>query len=148
MLRDRDGGVWIGQLDGLVHVHDGRSDTFVRSDGLSGDSVVRIFEDREGNIWVATAGGIDRFREAAAATYSSSQGLSSSFVVAVLSTSDGSMWFSTATGLNRLRDGRLTVYRGRRDETPLRPPSDLTPASVQRGSGKRLARPCEFSLSG
>ena len=39
LLRDRDGGLWIGTTrQGLVHVHQGRSDVFARSDGLSGDS--------------------------------------------------------------------------------------------------------------
>ena len=36
---------------------------FRRSDGLSGDFVIRLFEDREGNIWVATVDGLDRFRD-------------------------------------------------------------------------------------
>ena len=40
LLRDRDGGLWIGTNDrGLLHVHQGRTDLFARSDGLSGDSV-------------------------------------------------------------------------------------------------------------
>src|ERR1700752_293741 len=52
MLRDRQGNIWIGTVDrGLVHVHDGRTDTFTTSDGLSGDFVNTFFEDREGNIW-------------------------------------------------------------------------------------------------
>ena len=38
LLRDRDGGLWIGTTDqGLLHVHQGRTDVFARSDGLSGD---------------------------------------------------------------------------------------------------------------
>jgi signal transduction histidine kinase/ligand-binding sensor domain-containing protein len=137
VLRDRDGGVWIGRLDGLVHVHQGRSDTFLRSDGLSGDGVSRMFEDREGNIWVATSGGVDRFREAAAATFSSNQGLSSSVVGAVLAASDGGTWFSTSTGLNRWRDRQLTAYHGPREPADQRPRSDLTSATVRErwGSG-------------
>ena len=51
ILRDRDGGLWIGTSDrGLVHVHQGRTDVFERSDGLSGDFIERLFEDREGDI--------------------------------------------------------------------------------------------------
>ena len=64
LLRDRDGGLWIGTIGGgLLHVHQGRTDAFSRSDGLSGDNILSLFEDRERNIWVATYGGLDRFRE-------------------------------------------------------------------------------------
>jgi ligand-binding sensor domain-containing protein len=71
MLRDRNGGLWIGMLDrGLLHVHQGRTDVFGRPDGLSGDTVESLFEDHEGNIWVATRDGFDRFRDFAVPTVS------------------------------------------------------------------------------
>src|SRR4029453_13391154 len=55
LLRDRDGGLWIGTPEGgLIHVHQGRADVFTKLDGLSGDISCSIFEDREGNIWIAT----------------------------------------------------------------------------------------------
>ena len=78
LLRDRNGGLWIGTADaGLLHVHQGRTDVFTQPDGLSGDSVTSLFEDREGNIWVATIDGLDRFRDFAVPTISVKQGLSS-----------------------------------------------------------------------
>ena len=112
MLRDRDGGIWAGTTSrGLVHVHDGVTNLFSRTDGLSGDGVGAIFEDREGSIWVATLDGLDRFRKPAAVVYSANQGLSSNRVTAVYASRDGGMWVGTAAGLNRWRDGRVTVYR-------------------------------------
>ena len=114
LLRDRDGGLWGGTTThGLVHMHDGVTDIFSRFDGLSGDSIVSIFEDREGSIWVSTTDGLDRFRESAVVSYSVSQGLSNSRVSSVLASSDGSVWVSTYDGLNRWKDGRMTVYRER-----------------------------------
>jgi ligand-binding sensor domain-containing protein len=51
MLRDRDGCLWIGTPDqGLLHIHQGRTDRFVRSEGLSGEAVLDLFEDREGDL--------------------------------------------------------------------------------------------------
>ena len=112
LLRDRNGGLWIGTLDrGLVHVHQGRTDVFAQSDGLSGDFVTSLFEDREGNIWIATIDGLDRFRDFAVATISAKQGLSSAQVGSVLATRDGSLWFGTGDGLNRWNNGQITVYR-------------------------------------
>ena len=78
LLRDRDGGLWIGTFGrGLVHVHQGRTDVFAQSDGLSADDAANsLFEDREGNIWVATSNGLDRFRDFAVARFAVNQGLS------------------------------------------------------------------------
>jgi signal transduction histidine kinase/ligand-binding sensor domain-containing protein len=114
LLRDHEGGLWIGTLgQGLVHVHQGRTDVFVQSDGLSGDSVYRLFEDREGNIWAATNGGLDRFRDFAVPTFSVNQGLSNAGVGSVLADRDGSVWLGTGEGLNRWNHGQITVYRER-----------------------------------
>jgi len=112
ILRDRDGGLWIGTVErGLVHVHHGRMDVFERSDGLSGDFIESLFEDREGNIWVATLDGLDRFRDLAVSTISIKQGLSNSAVMSVLAARDGSVWLGTLNGLNRWNNGQITVYR-------------------------------------
>src|SRR5262245_49779466 len=69
ILRDRDGALWIGTYgDGLVHVHQGRTDVLTRLGGLSGDRVHDLFEDREGNVWVLTDSGLDWFRDLAVVT--------------------------------------------------------------------------------
>ena len=103
ILRDRDGALWIGTRDhGLLHLHDGRIDSFGRLDGLSGGFVVRLFEDREGSIWITTTDGIDRFRAQAAATYSFDE-----TVASVMADQDGSLWVSTTRGLYRWLEGRM-----------------------------------------
>ena len=111
LLRDREGGLWIGTLDaGLLHVHQGRMDVYTTAEGLSGNSVESIFEDREGSIWVATIDGVDRFRNYAIPTISVKQGLSSSVVVCILAAQDGSVWLGTSDGLDRWKDGQVTIY--------------------------------------
>jgi signal transduction histidine kinase/ligand-binding sensor domain-containing protein len=112
LLRDRNGGLWIGTTErGLLHVHTERTDAFARSDGLSGDFVMALFEDREGDIWVATLDGLDRFRDFAVPTTSASQGLSNAVVNSVLAARDGSVWLGTANGLDRWKNGQITIYR-------------------------------------
>jgi len=112
IFRDRDGGLWVGTSgSGIVHFHEGRTDLFSPSDGLTGGTVYEFFEDREGNIWVATSGGLDRFRELPVVTYSRNQGLSSRPSGAFLGTADGNVWITSNEGLLRLNDGQVTVYR-------------------------------------
>ena len=117
MLRDREGGLWIATAaKGLVHIHQGRTEVFSQSDGLTADRVVKFFEDREGNIWVSTGNGLDRFRELPVVTYSLQQGLSAPPSGAVLGVRDGSIWFGTADGLNRLSRGQFLLYRPRNEQ--------------------------------
>jgi signal transduction histidine kinase/ligand-binding sensor domain-containing protein len=114
LLRDRDGGLWIGTNgQGLLHVHQGRTDLSTQSDGLSGDVIESLFEDREGNIWVATLDGLDRFRDFAIPTISARQGLSNAAIGSVLAARDGSVWLGTRDGLNRWSNGQTTIYRKR-----------------------------------
>src|SRR5271157_1943271 len=119
LLRDRNGGLWIGTLDrGLLRVHQGRTDRFAKSDGLSGDAIYGLFEDREGNVWVATSDGLDRFRDVSVPTISVKQGLSNASVGSVLAARDGSIWLGTRDGLDRWNDGQVTIYRKRSSGLP------------------------------
>jgi signal transduction histidine kinase/ligand-binding sensor domain-containing protein len=109
MLRDRDGGLWVGTQDqGIIHVRRGAVDVFARANGLSHDFVISLFEDREGNIWVATLNGLDRFRDVAVTRISTQQGLSNDTVTAVQASQDGDVWLGTVNGLNRWKDGRIS----------------------------------------
>ena len=127
ILRDRDGGLWIGTLQlGLVHVHQGRTDVFGPASGLSGPNVYRLFEDREGNIWVSTVDGIDRFRDFAVGTITTEQGLSNRAVLSVLPDRDGSVWLATRDGLSKWINGQITIPRigsTKADENGLKPTS-------------------------
>jgi signal transduction histidine kinase len=110
LLRDRDGGLWIGTHgDGLRHLHDGLIDSFTHAEGLSDDNVWSLFEDREGNIWVATSDGFDRFRAVTVSSVGVKQGLSSTLVDSVLAAHDGTVWIATNRGLNHWTQGHITV---------------------------------------
>ena len=111
VLRDRDGGLWVGTLQrGMLHVHHGRTSVFGESDGLSSDRILSLLEDREGNVWVGTAEGLDRFRQTQTISISAKQGLSNPSVVSVLLAHDNSVWLSTLDGLNHWNNGRVTIY--------------------------------------
>jgi signal transduction histidine kinase/ligand-binding sensor domain-containing protein len=131
LLRDREGGLWIGTSgQGLLHVHQGRTDVFTPADGLSGDHINSLFEDREGNIWAATNDGLDHFRDFAVPTISSKRGLSTGNVYSVLAARDGSVWLGTPDGLNGWNDGQITIYRQRSGRLLTRP--------AQQGSAREV----------
>jgi signal transduction histidine kinase/ligand-binding sensor domain-containing protein len=138
LRRDRDGGLWAGTNHGVVHVHNGITDVFSQTDGLSGDDVSAILEDREGNIWIATDGGLDRFRASAVVSYSALQGLSSGRVMSVLASIDGSVWVGTSDGLNRWANGDVTVYRER--SAPVAPGSRPLSRTVREFTGAGMPR--------
>ena len=99
LLRDRDGGLWIGTHErGLIHVHQGRTEIFRKADGLSGDISCSLFEDREGNVWVGTSSGLDRFRDLTVTTISLKQGLSDVDSNSVMAATDGAIWIATHHG--------------------------------------------------
>jgi signal transduction histidine kinase len=110
VLSDHDGGIWIGSLRGLAHVHDGHVDLFSRIDGLTSDSVGAFFLDREGNIWVGTQGGLDRFSVTPGAQFTERQGFSNLHVTAVLASIDGSIWVRTLDSLEHWDKGHVTVF--------------------------------------
>jgi signal transduction histidine kinase/ligand-binding sensor domain-containing protein len=124
VLRDRNGGLWIGTTaHGLVHSYAGKTSLFTQNDGLSSDQVFALFEGREGTIWVATSDGLDQFRELPVASLSVKQGLSSTITKSLLAARDGSIWIGTAAGLNRWDHGRTTIYR--RQSNPGLPDDDI-----------------------
>jgi len=110
LFRSRDGNLWIGSQQGLLHLHQDKTDIFGPVDGLSGDYVTGIFEDREGSVWVSTMSGLDRFREYAVPRISRNQGLSASNAYSVRATGDGAIWIGTPSGLDRWANGRMALY--------------------------------------
>ena len=111
LLRDRDGGLWIGtRQHGLIHIHNGRTDVFTSADGLSGDITCSLFEDHEGNIWFGSSRGLDRFRELPVTSISTKQGLSSPITMSLLAPRGGSMWVGTLNGLTRWNGGEPTAF--------------------------------------
>jgi signal transduction histidine kinase len=116
---DREQSLWIGtSRDGLYRVHDGSAEHYGTADGLSGKTIILIYEDHEGNIWVVTDGGIDMFRDTAVVSYSEREGLSDASILSVLGLRDGSLWIGNGDVIDILKDGRHSVLpaKGRFDE--------------------------------
>ncbi|CAN5210599.1 sensor histidine kinase [soil metagenome] len=76
MIQSRDGSLWRvncrtgicrstpGERD-VIAADDFVDDSFGKSDGLTSDNAMTVYEDREGTIWVGTKLGLDSFRRSA-----------------------------------------------------------------------------------
>ncbi len=108
-LVDRDGAIWLStQEGGLFHGSAARTDRFRQSDGLSGDTVIGIFEDREGNIWTVAPEGIDQFRNLPVGTLSRREGLTANDFGAVATSNRGNVWIGGMTTVSRFFGGKLS----------------------------------------
>lgn len=112
LASNRDGTLWIGTLNGIARMKDGRIDAFSTADGFASVSVMALTVDRHGALWVGSgSGGLDRFVDGRVVNFSTATGLSSNDVRAVLESRDGGLWIGTfGGGLNYMKDGRVTVY--------------------------------------
>jgi signal transduction histidine kinase/ligand-binding sensor domain-containing protein len=112
MLFDREGNLWVGTGgQGIFRVHGNVVDQYHRADGLSGDTILDLFEDREGLIWAVTTNGIDSFRDPQITTFSAREGLGADAVAGVLATRDGSIWVANAGSLDHIKAGVVSSIR-------------------------------------
>jgi diguanylate cyclase (GGDEF)-like protein len=102
LLQDRHGAIWIGCLEGLHRLSNGRIEQFGRTDGLTNNLIRALLEDAEGSLWVGTNGGLDRFRDGLITTWGTRRGLVEEFTRTVIEDRNGAVWIGTADGLFRI----------------------------------------------
>ncbi|MBS1796976.1 MAG: ATPase [Acidobacteria bacterium] len=142
-LFDRDGSLWIAGGDEVKRIrypeqletetltkNDSRIELFKEKDGLSSNTVGKVFEDREGNIWFVTVAGLDRFRYSPIVPVALDSPLKNLTLVAG---SGGDVWAGSAMAINcylRLRDGQ--------PEMAMAAPADRYAASVYKADDGTL----------
>jgi signal transduction histidine kinase len=108
MVFDRDGNLWVGTVgQGIFRIHGEVVDHYQRTEGLSSDSVLALFQDREGLVWAVTTNGLDRFSDPRVTTFSAREGLGADAAAGVLASRDGTIWVANAGSLDHVKDGRV-----------------------------------------
>ena len=119
MLRDREGGLWIGTNgQGIIHLHEEHIDHFSSLDGLSSDIVESIFQDREGNVWVTSPESIDKFSKPAVPKLTRKQGLSGDSIQSVLIDQHSRTWIGTSNGFNEIVADHVGRIEGQAHNDP------------------------------
>ncbi|WP_207513968.1 hybrid sensor histidine kinase/response regulator transcription factor [Longitalea luteola] len=107
LLEDRHHNFWIGTQEGGLLLFDrktGRFKRFTTTDGLPGNTILRILEDKTGNLWLSTYNGLCRFNPVTKTSrnFSQSDGLQSNQFSfnAALALSSGEFLFGGIKGFN------------------------------------------------
>jgi len=110
MAVDREGGVWVGSLEGIYRLAGSSFERFATPDGFTNNYVRDIFEDSEGSVWIGTDSGVNRFRDATITTWGIRKGLTEEFSRAVLEDRNGRIWVATSDGLFAITGGSVKRY--------------------------------------
>ena len=112
MIPDRNGNLWVGTASkGIFRIHGNVVDRYQRTDGLSGDTILDLFEDREGLVWTVTTNGIDSFHDPRVTIFSAREGLGADAATGVLASSDGTIWVANAGSLDHINKGTISSIR-------------------------------------
>ncbi len=99
-LRQKNGTLWIGTLDGLVKVQDGVVSSFTKRDGLAGTWVSSLYDDQQGGLWIGSKqGGLTLFKNDKFTSYDTRIGLFSGEIYCVLGDDQGGIWMSSGNGI-------------------------------------------------
>jgi signal transduction histidine kinase len=113
----RNGGLWLGGLEGLRYVRGSEAVTYDRRQGLSSNAVNDIHEDSTGTLWIATyGGGLNRLRNGQLKAITAKDGLPDNLLLGMLEDGDGNLWLISNQSifrvslkqLNDFADGRIS----------------------------------------
>jgi signal transduction histidine kinase/ligand-binding sensor domain-containing protein/CheY-like chemotaxis protein len=111
MLRDRQGRLWLGTVDGLELVQNGHVTTYTTKDGLSSDHINVLFEDKQGVLWIGTSSGLDRFSDSKFSSYVLNGKAPHPTIFSICQDRDDNLWIGSGNaGLFRLNHEGSTNY--------------------------------------
>jgi diguanylate cyclase (GGDEF)-like protein len=104
VLDARDGGLWVGSDEGVLHWRDGRVERRLGlAEGLGSRFVRGLLEDETGVLWIGTyGGGLHRFDGRSLRRFGREDGLFEEFVSCVAQDPRGRLWLSGNRGITRL----------------------------------------------
>jgi ligand-binding sensor domain-containing protein/anti-sigma regulatory factor (Ser/Thr protein kinase) len=103
---DQQGRLWLGDLDGLICLTDGKPDKFAANTTLTEKITTVIHEDSNGQIWVGTYGGLTRRVGGQLKPWLSNEPEMDDLVHTIFEDREGTLWVGGRDGLYRLTPTR------------------------------------------
>jgi ligand-binding sensor domain-containing protein len=111
LFADRSGRLWVGTIDALRYLDQGRLVTFNEQAGFSGYVEISVIsQDRDDNLWFGTNQGLSRYAGGRATVFTKEDGLPDDYIVALLQASDGKIWVGTRGGLASIEGGKIKLF--------------------------------------
>ena len=107
---DRRGQLWLGTIDGLICLTDGKRRSYGVAEGLPDKIITFIQEDRAGQLWVGTYSGMVRLVNDRPVTWSPATKPLADLTYTMYEDQEGGLWVGGRDGLYRLNPARLNTY--------------------------------------
>lgn len=137
--------LWVGTLDGLVHLDGNRTDRYTSADGLPDDVVRSLLLDATETLWIGTRHGLVRWDVGSKSSRQTPpirvDGLPGDLVGAMLQTrgtpgsAAGDLWVATLGGLTRLTANAPGTYLVRTYTAAIGLPADVITSLAEDGAG-------------
>jgi signal transduction histidine kinase/ligand-binding sensor domain-containing protein len=140
----RDGSLWIGGSDRVMHFSAGRWEIFDGAVGMPRGDVRDLCLDDDGTVWIATyGGGLGRLADGRAVTLSRAQGLPDNSLSRILDDGQGRLWLLANLGLLVVDRGELIAVAEHRkasiDPVVLGPEAGMVEGNFGSPAGFRAA---------
>lgn len=107
---DRRGQLWLGTLDGLICLNEGKRQSYGVAEGLPDRIITFIHEDRAGQLWVGTYSGMVRLVNDRPVRWSPTTKPLTDLTYTMYEDQEGGLWVGGRDGLYRLNPARLSTY--------------------------------------
>lgn len=108
---DHRGELWLGTIDGLRRVRDGKVTTRGVPEELLRREIRTLLHDREGTLWSGTVGGgLYRLSGGELEQLTEREGLGHDTIFALYEDRERNLWVGSRAGLERLKDPAVTLY--------------------------------------
>ena len=109
ILQDRSGDLWVGtQGSGLKRIHEGKTISYGKAQGLPSDNISCLFEDGSSVLCAGTPVGLARFINGRWISYAGHFSEPSGNVGYLIEDDQGYLWIGASTGLMRARRADLS----------------------------------------